>query len=381
MPKSGFTKPVQSENSDSDSNMVEKPYGRKSKDKIASYSKTQKIDRSDADKEMKEKSSMKRKLPFTISPSRNEERDSDTEKEGPEKKKTKKEAGNKKSTPVSILFGYPLSERKQMALLMQMTARDNSPDSTPNHPSQTTPAQKKTPSSSSRQKDKVNKRNERGETPLHMAAIRGDVKQVKELISLGANVNVKDFAGWTPLHEACNVGYYDVAKVLIAAGADVNTQGLDDDTPLHDSASSGHRDIVKLLLRHGGNPFQANKHGERPVDVAETEELELLLKREVPLSDDDESYTGIGHVPGDMERGGHKRRHLRMGGECEEAGTTQPRPLAALNIGTHRSTKDALLLSQQNPADRKLQSRVLYDNALHKTMSAKTALEMDKCYV
>uniref|UniRef100_M3Y008 Ankyrin repeat domain 12 n=1 Tax=Mustela putorius furo TaxID=9669 RepID=M3Y008_MUSPF len=314
MPKSGFTKPVQSENSDSDSNMVEKPYGRKSKDKIASYSKTPKIDRSDVGKEMKEKSSMKRKLPFTISPSRNEERDSDTdsdpghtsenwgerlissyrtysEKEGPEKKKTKKEAGNKKSTPVSILFGYPLSERKQMALLMQMTARDNSPDSTPNHPSQTTPAQKKNPSSSSRQKDKVNKRNERGETPLHMAAIRGDVKQVKELISLGANVNVKDFAGWTPLHEACNVGYYDVAKILIAAGADVNTQGLDDDTPLHDSASSGHRDIVKLLLRHGGNPFQANKHGERPVDVAETEELELLLKREVPLSDDDESYT------------------------------------------------------------------------------------------
>lgn len=56
--------------------------------------------------------------------------------------------------------------------------------------------QKKVPSSTStRQKDKVNKRNERGETPLHMAAIRGDVKQVKELISLGADVNVKDFAG------------------------------------------------------------------------------------------------------------------------------------------------------------------------------------------
>ncbi|MXQ79763.1 hypothetical protein E5288_WYG007126 [Bos mutus] len=296
-----------------------KRHSDESKDKIASYSKTPKIDRNDVGKEMKEKSSMKRKLPFTISPSRNEERDSDTdsdpghtsenwgerlissyrtcsEKEGPEKKKTKKEAGNKKSTPVSILFGYPLSERKQMALLMQMTARDNSPDSTPNHPSQTPPAQKKTPSSSSRQKDKVNKRNERGETPLHMAAIRGDVKQVKELISLGANVNVKDFAGWTPLHEACNVGYYDVAKILIAAGADVNTQGLDDDTPLHDSASSGHRDIVKLLLRHGGNPFQANKHGERPVDVAETEELELLLKREVPLSDDDESYTVLFHI-------------------------------------------------------------------------------------
>ncbi|XP_075272580.1 ankyrin repeat domain-containing protein 12 isoform X1 [Opisthocomus hoazin] len=297
MPKFGSAKTVQVENSDSDSTMVEKPTARKSKDKIASYSKTPKVNRSDVGKETKEKSSMKRKLPFTISPSRNEDRNSDTEKEGPEKKKMKKDAGNKKSTPVSILFGYPLSERKQMALLMQMTARDNSPDSTLNHPLQTTPAQKKTPSSSSRQKDKINKRNERGETPLHMAAIRGDVKQVKELIRLGANVNVKDFAGWTPLHEACNVGYYDVAKVLIAAGADVNTQGLDDDTPLHDSASSGHRNIVKLLLRHGGNPFQANKHGERPVDVAETEELEMLLKREVPISDDEDSCSDSEEAP------------------------------------------------------------------------------------
>lgn len=296
MPKFASTKTVQIENSDSDSTMVEKPTARKSKDKIASYSKTPKVDRSDVGKEMKEKSSMKRKLPFTISPSRNEDRNSDTEKEGPEKKKTKKDAANKKSAPVSILFGYPLSERKQMALLMQMTARDNSPDSNLNHSLQT-PAQKKTPTSSSRQKDKVNKRNERGETPLHMAAIRGDVKQVKELISLGANVNVKDFAGWTPLHEACNVGYYDVAKVLIAAGADVNTQGLDDDTPLHDSASSGHRNIVKLLLRHGGNPFQANKHGERPVDVAETEELEMLLKREVPISDDEDSCSESEEAP------------------------------------------------------------------------------------
>lgn len=54
-------------------------------------------------------------------------------------------------------------------------------DSTPNHPSQTPPAT----------------RNECGETPLHMAAIRGAVKQVKALISVGADVNVKDFAGRT----------------------------------------------------------------------------------------------------------------------------------------------------------------------------------------
>ncbi|KAM3605266.1 uncharacterized protein V6R79_023205 [Siganus canaliculatus] len=274
--------------SDRDGAMVDKQAGKKSKDKLSPFTKTPKLDRSELlGKEGKAKSSMKRKLSFTASPLRTEERDSDTDKDGPDKKKMKKEGGGKKSQ-ANLLFGYPLSERKQMALLMQMTA--NSPDSTPSHPSQTTPVQKKVPSSaSSRQKDKVNKRNERGETPLHMAAIRGDAKQVKELISLGADVNVKDFAGWTPLHEACNLGYYDVAKVLIAAGAEVNTQGLDDDTPLHDASSSGHKDIVKLLLRHGGNAFQVNKRGERPVDVADSQELEQLLKGEVPLSDQDES--------------------------------------------------------------------------------------------
>lgn len=41
----------------------------------------------------------------------------------------------------------------------------------------------------------MNKRNERGETRLHRAAIRGEVRRIKELISEGADVNVKDFAG------------------------------------------------------------------------------------------------------------------------------------------------------------------------------------------
>lgn len=113
-------------------------------------------------------------------------------------------------------------------------------DTTPKHQSQSSVGQKGTPNSASKTKDKVNKRNERGETRLHRAAIRGEVRRIKELISEGADVNVKDFAGWTALHEACNRGYYDVAKQLLAAGAEVNTKGLDDDTPLHDASNNGH---------------------------------------------------------------------------------------------------------------------------------------------
>lgn len=68
-------------------------------------------------------------------------------------------------------------------------------DTTPKHPSQSAVCPKGTPNSASKTKDKVNKRNERGETRLHRAAIRGDARRVKELIIEGADVNVKDFAG------------------------------------------------------------------------------------------------------------------------------------------------------------------------------------------
>lgn len=68
-------------------------------------------------------------------------------------------------------------------------------DTTPKHQLQSNMGQKGTPNSASKTKDKVNKRNERGETRLHRSAIRGETRRIKELISEGADVNVKDFAG------------------------------------------------------------------------------------------------------------------------------------------------------------------------------------------
>uniref|UniRef100_A0A8B9LCX0 Ankyrin repeat domain-containing protein 11 n=1 Tax=Astyanax mexicanus TaxID=7994 RepID=A0A8B9LCX0_ASTMX len=253
------------------------------KDK-GSSNKTPKSDRSDGVKEMKEKAP-KRKLPFTVG-ANGDQKDSDSEKQGPERKRIKKEPTNSRKPGLpfgmgmpGIRAGYPLSERQQVALLMQMTAEEsvNSPDTTPKHQSQSNLGQKGTPNSASKTKDKVNKRNERGETRLHRAAIRGEVRRIKELISEGADVNVKDFAGWTALHEACNRGYYDVAKQLLAAGAEVNTKGLDDDTPLHDASNNGHFKVVKLLLRYGGDPCQSNRRGETPLKVANSPTMLNLL--------------------------------------------------------------------------------------------------------
>ncbi|XP_072274646.1 BRCA1-associated RING domain protein 1 [Pyxicephalus adspersus] len=123
----------------------------------------------------------------------------------------------------------------------------------------------------------VSKKNIKGETLLHVAAIKGDLMGVEELLKNGANPNVKDNAGWTPLHEACNHGHSDVVRLLIQYQALVNTAGYQNDTPLHDASRNGHVTIVRLLLSHGSSPDAVNIFGLRPVDYAETEEIKLAL--------------------------------------------------------------------------------------------------------
>uniref|UniRef100_A0A8C6T761 BRCA1 associated RING domain 1 n=1 Tax=Neogobius melanostomus TaxID=47308 RepID=A0A8C6T761_9GOBI len=99
----------------------------------------------------------------------------------------------------------------------------------------------------------VLKRNHKGETPLHIAAIKGDAEAVKKLLDQEADPNLKDNAGWTPLHEACNLGHLAVVEILVSRGALLNTPGYKNDSPLHDAVRNGHAAIVKLLLQLGAS--------------------------------------------------------------------------------------------------------------------------------
>ncbi|XP_045909035.1 BRCA1-associated RING domain protein 1 isoform X2 [Micropterus dolomieu] len=120
----------------------------------------------------------------------------------------------------------------------------------------------------------VMKRNHKGETLLHLAAIKGDVEAVKELLDQGADPNLKDNAGWTPLHEACNLGHLAVVETLVSSGALLNTPGYENDSPLHDAVRNGHPAIVKLLLKLGASQNVLNLYGKRPADY--TASLEML---------------------------------------------------------------------------------------------------------
>ncbi|XP_008257340.4 BRCA1-associated RING domain protein 1 isoform X1 [Oryctolagus cuniculus] len=121
------------------------------------------------------------------------------------------------------------------------------------------------------------KRNHRGETLLHVAAIKGDVPSVEYLLQNGSDPNVKDNAGWTPLHEACNHGHLRVVELLLQHKALVNSTGYQNDSPLHDAAKNGHLDIVKLLLSYGASRNAVNIFGLRPVDYTDNENMKSLL--------------------------------------------------------------------------------------------------------
>ena len=90
----------------------------------------------------------------------------------------------------------PLTERQQMALLLEMTAKEFQEQNSKQE--STTKAAEKSSAKKSHSKgygDKINKRNKRGETQLHLAAIKGDIESVKGLIKKGADVSITDYAG------------------------------------------------------------------------------------------------------------------------------------------------------------------------------------------
>ncbi len=91
-------------------------------------------------------------------------------------------------------------------------------------------------------------RNARDESPLMLAALRGQEALVTQLVSLGAAVNKN---GWTPLHYAATGGHARVAAFLIGAHADINAPSPNGTTPLMMAAMYGNADTVKLLLESG----------------------------------------------------------------------------------------------------------------------------------
>lgn len=87
-----------------------------------------------------------------------------------------------------------------------------------------------------------------GEENLIIAAERGNLLTVKELIAKGVDVNARmPDNGGTALILASQNGHIEIVKELLAKGADVNAKTNDGKTALTQAARNGHSEIVQLL--------------------------------------------------------------------------------------------------------------------------------------
>jgi ankyrin repeat protein len=114
----------------------------------------------------------------------------------------------------------------------------------------------------------VEARNAQDESPLMLAAIKGNIEAVKALIARDADVNKP---GWTALHYAASGATPEHARIialLLENHAYIDAASPNGTTPLMMAAHYGTVAAVKLLLDAGADPMLKNDLGLTAIDFA-----------------------------------------------------------------------------------------------------------------
>lgn len=101
-------------------------------------------------------------------------------------------------------------------------------------------------------------RNDKDESALMLAALRGDLPLVRQLIAADADVNKP---GWTPLHYAATGGHVAVIEALLEAHAYIDAASPNGSTPLMMAALYGNQASVQALIDAGADLHLRNEQG------------------------------------------------------------------------------------------------------------------------
>jgi ankyrin repeat protein len=118
----------------------------------------------------------------------------------------------------------------------------------------------------SSKKTDIDARNANDESPLMLAALRGQEDVVRKLIARDAAVNKP---GWTPLHYAATNGQIAIMKLLLENYAFIDAPSPNETTPLMMAAMYGSTQGVELLLAEGADPLLKNQQGMTAADFAQ----------------------------------------------------------------------------------------------------------------
>ena len=86
-----------------------------------------------------------------------------------------------------------------------------------------------------------------GDTPLHIAAFRGDTRMIALLLDAGAEIDARGEYGHTPLNEAVGQGQVEAARLLLSRGADASIPNDWGQTPKQNAKIGGKHEIEILF--------------------------------------------------------------------------------------------------------------------------------------
>jgi len=146
-------------------------------------------------------------------------------------------------------------------------------------------------------------KNKQGNTPLHLyvASSISDSKfdLIDKAIEVGAGIDLKNDKGDTPLMIACIKGKVGVAKALIKAGANVNSISTDGSNALMFSIMGGNDELIELTLtesnikgirKDNANPLYLEIYGDFNNDI---KTLKMLLDKGANINELSGEKNGI----------------------------------------------------------------------------------------
>jgi ankyrin repeat protein len=108
-----------------------------------------------------------------------------------------------------------------------------------------------------------------GDTALHVAVKRRDIKMAELLLARGLSVNIAGDGDFTALHESAFNGDEILTGLLLDRGASVMARSArHGDTPLHVASGRGQLQVAQLLIQHGTPVDVTDDYGETPLMTA-----------------------------------------------------------------------------------------------------------------
>ncbi|MBQ0930997.1 ankyrin repeat domain-containing protein [Ideonella alba] len=120
----------------------------------------------------------------------------------------------------------------------------------------------------------LDQRNAVGETPLMMAALKGQIDRMQRLIDRGAAIHQE---GWSPLHYAATGPSVAAVRLLLDKGAPVNARSANGSTPLMMAARYGEERSVMLLVERGADLGARNNLGLDAADFARGADRDWMI--------------------------------------------------------------------------------------------------------